>query len=537
VTTTFRTAVADLRAIHTRFDASTAAQVERQLRRLRTLPLHASAALPRYHDCLLFLRAHPANAAVLSLADGELKRIATFMRTSRKHQPAPIDRVGLPHVSWAARFSYDCVRWLLAHPHCRVAFEEFADATLDLNAVLRLTLPSLERATTDAELSNEELLDTLGVRRDRILELLMGELGQFEALPYVKDHLYDALGVMVRVTPSDSAFSTAFNRLPVGAPYFQSDRVTTVATDTLLNRALPAPRALAPAQRALTIRVIRDTMTLTNRETDPATYLDPRTLRLFDLERGLSVAIYGPLPERQLALESYMGFTAFKNGLPVSYGGAWVFGERAEFGMNIFEPYRGGESGHLMCQLLRVYRQLFGVHTFEVDAHQFGLDNEEGIETGAFWFYYRYGFRPTDRALATLARRERQRLQAKPGARSTRAMLRRLTGSSVTLHLGGRIPPTLADVTSRVTQMIRRRYGGDRVLAERDSVQRLLAAARMRRPRKPDEHAALAEIALAANAVQWASAAQARLLADIVKAKPTDVYAYQRLLTTLLRAR
>ena len=61
-------------------------------------------------------------------------------------------------------------------------------------------------------------------------------------------------------------------------------------------------------------------MALTGRETDPATYLDARSLRIFDLERGLSVAIFGMTPERQLVLESYVGFTLFKNGLPVAYG-------------------------------------------------------------------------------------------------------------------------------------------------------------------------------------------------------------------------
>ena len=56
--------------------------------------------------------------------------------------------------------------------------------------------------------------------------------------------------------------------------------------------------------------------------------------------------------------------------IPVAYGGSWIMGERAAFGMNIFEPFRGGESGFMMCQVLRTYRQTFGVRYFEVHAHQ-----------------------------------------------------------------------------------------------------------------------------------------------------------------------
>ncbi|NJN64483.1 MAG: hypothetical protein HC882_06110, partial [Acidobacteria bacterium] len=92
-----------------------------------------------------------------------------------------------------------------------------------------------------------------------------------------------------------------------------------------------------------------------------ATYIEARSLFVVDLEHGLSVAVYGMFAARQLPLESYLGFTLFKNGLAVAYGGAWLLGPHANFGMNIFEPYRGGESGFMMCQVLRVYRQRFGV--------------------------------------------------------------------------------------------------------------------------------------------------------------------------------
>lgn len=89
--------------------------------------------------------------------------------------------------------------------------------------------------------------------------------------------------------------------------------------------------------------------------------MDERSFSLYELERGVTVAIYGMIPERQLPLESYVGFTLFKNGLPAAYGGAWIFGEYANFGINIFESFRGGESGYMMCQLLRVYKQVFNI--------------------------------------------------------------------------------------------------------------------------------------------------------------------------------
>ena len=298
----------------------------------------------------------------------------------------------------------------------------------------------------------------------------------------------------------------------------------------LMNQPLPPPRRLGADARAEVIRVLRNTMALTSRETDPATYLDARALRVYALERGLAVALFGMTPERQLPLESYVGFTLFKNGLPVAYGGAWVMGERAAFGMNIFEPFRGGESGFMMCQVLRAYRQAFKVRYFEVDAHQFGLDNPDGIASGAFWFYYRHGFRPLSAPLQRLALQEKKRIDARPGYHSPDKTLLRFTESNVALNFGGAVPPHLFDVTTRVTRMIASAYGGDRAAAERDGVARLGQLVRLPRRLNDDERRVLTEVALIAQALPVRDAAGLDLLVRMVRAKPKDLWAYQGLL-------
>ncbi len=99
--------------------------------------------------------------------------------------------------------------------------------------------------------------------------------------------------MMVRVTPTHAAFSTAFNRLPVAQPFFQTERVRQFDASALMHSELPGARVLQGADRETVVQVIRDTMTLNGRETDPATYLDDRSLRVFDLEQGVSVALFG----------------------------------------------------------------------------------------------------------------------------------------------------------------------------------------------------------------------------------------------------
>lgn len=526
----FDTAVQDLHDVSHRFDSDANARKLQLLQGLRTRSLTSSKGLPLYHQTLLFISAHPPNRALLAIVEGELRRLAAFMKQHRTGQAAHLQNEGLPFADTVTRFSHDCLRWLLEHPHCRVRVEPIGEPTIDYNALLRLTLPSLEWNETTASLGNDQLLDTLHVAKNRRLEFIVNELSRFDGEPFLKDHLFDALDLYVRVSPSDRRFSKAYNRLPMDGVYYQTELARHFDVMALVNRRLPAPRRLEAPDRAEVIGVIRNSFVLTGRETDPGTYLDERSLRLYDLERGLSVAIYGMTPPRQLPLESYVGFTLFKNGLPAAYGGSWLLGERANFGMNIFEPFRGGESGMMMSQVLRLYRGLFGVAYFEVDAHQFGLDNPEGITSGAFWFYYRHGFRPIDRALYHRAEQERERLSRRSGLRTSAKMLRGFTGSNVALNFGDSVPTHLFDLTTRVTLLVQKNYRDDRIQAERDCIKRFEAKTGAMRKLTPDQRRVLGEVALLSEAMPVTEEAPLALLRRMVRTKPKDLFAYQRLL-------
>lgn len=97
---------------------------------------------------------------------------------------------------------------------------------------------------------------------------------------------------------------------------------------------------------------------------------------------------------------------AFKNGIPVSYGGGWILGTSCKIGVNIYPAFRKGESAWMFCQVLRLYHQNFKVSYFYVNPYQFGKGNPEGLKSGAFWFYYRLGFRPVQTDINVLSKTE-----------------------------------------------------------------------------------------------------------------------------------
>jgi hypothetical protein len=526
----FRNQVNALQNCLNSFDPDRNASRYACLKNLSSLPFTINQDLLHYYEALLFVLAYPADEAQQSLAEREMLRIASFLKSNIKERHRLLVNSGLPFTNTITRFSHDKVRWLLAHPHGKTTLDDFVNPSHTLNDILRLTLPSIEQPETTAGLDNLELMDALHIKPGKRLQFIINELSRYDESPYVKDHLYDGLQTVVCNTPTDKTLSKAFNRLPVAETYFHKDLLRKIDSSAILNTAVPAPVHLDMEAKEAAVRVVKNAMLLTGRETDPCTYMDEHTFRLYQLERGISIAIYGMVPSRQMPLESYVGYTAFKNGYPVAYGGAWVFGERANFGINIFKPYRNGESAFVMAQLLRLYRHVFDIRYFEVEAYQFGLDNPEGIASGAFWFYYRFGFRSLDKQLKAIALKEEQKIKERKGYRTSEKVLVQLTGSNIGLAFGRKTPPGVQDIAIRVTKMIGQRFGGDRILAEQICKKNFLQKTGKDEPATNAENKVLNEVALWTEAMHIEERDKLEILASMIRVKPKDVYDYQRLL-------
>ena len=89
----------------------------------------------------------------------------------------------------------------------------------------------------------------------------------------------------------------------------------------------------------------------------------------------------------------------YKNGVPIGYFEGLSFFERMESGFNLYYTFREGETAWLYANILNVMSRLTGVSSFSLDPYQIGFENEEGIQSGAFWFYRKLGFRSTRRSI------------------------------------------------------------------------------------------------------------------------------------------
>lgn len=507
------------------------------LKTLGSMAFPAVRYLPVYHDSLMFLCAYPANSYLLRLAENELKRLTAYLKkNSRSLKITLPENSGLPYTETLTRFSPDSLGWLLKQKDFALHFDSFYDSRLTLNEVLNITLPSLLKAETTAGLDPEDLLAVLGIKPNQYLYFLHGQLEALKELPQAKDLLSDCLNIFVQVVPKSSRFSRTYNRIAHKPVYYHQDILKRFDHVQLLNEPLPHEPAepetlMGKAGKEELVKVIKYAMSLTEREIDPATYLQEDSMQYIVLERGLSMAIYGMHAERQLPLETYFGFTIFKNGLPISYGGMWVFGNRSKVGFNIFEPYRGGESGYALCQLLRVFKQFFHISYFEVEPFQFGADNEDAISSGAFWFYYKFGFRPVDAAIAEQAKQEYQKIKTRKNYRSSAKILVGFTEGNIALNLGSNIPADVSLISTKVLGTIKKDWKNNYLHARNLAVESFCSSVQLNiSDLSKAEIKILEDISLWAMTMKITDKQKLQLMKQMVLKPTSDIYAYQQLL-------
>lgn len=519
-----------------RFDENSFYKKKTALNNLTGCRLTPTKSLITYHDLLLFIVAFPPNKEILSIAELELSRISTFVRKLPLDVKKILTNSGLPFISATSSFSFDFVSWLQTHSHCRIISFQFLEPAFNLNEVLAVLLPSPLQTLTTAGYSTDELFNVLGVKPKDRLRFLITEFQKLNDQPTLRDMLFDSLGLYIEIQSENKSFSRTFNRVLRRQVSFHDPEILKYEPHNLINKKIETAIRLSIAQKKSIVRIIKNTMALAGRETDTVTYMDDQTMRYYKLEKGVSIALYGMIAERQLPYESYVGYTLFKNGVPVAYGGGWVFGERAAFGINIFEPFRGGESGFLFCQLLRLYHQVFGVIHFEVEPYQFGAENEEGIHSGAFWFYYKFGFKPVQHRLKQIAAREWKKISNRKNYHSSKGTLIKLAADNLAFSLQKSNHIKISQITEKIRRMIRDEFQNDTVIAESICKGKFMKAFDRTFSISKREKKALAEMALWAAAFSIHDKEKLKLMQQMIRCKPADPYRYQTLLSKLLLA-
>ncbi len=510
----------------------------RRLRQASRATAPDAGRLLRLHEAVLFLRAYPHDARVLALAERLLSR---FERRVARLEDAEEDlsvfdapeAAGVAGTTLGTDYSFDLALWLARrHPRSVRIDWDAAEEGDRMRATWPAFVPLLEEeALADANVPYLEWLGAAAGRRRADLGWL---LERYERLPDSRDaraERFDSLGLPIAWELGAGRASRTKMRRPGPRPFFH-DAPLLARRDVSLDAVLSAPglevRRLSRRDGQRVCDMVRETTAARYREFYTFTYADPSTVLSARPGRGVELFLVGVVPERRLPLRAAYGGFVVKNAVPIGYIEGLAFFDRLEIGFNMYYTFREGESAWIYAQVLKLHRDALGVTSFSIDPYQLGFENEEAIDSGAFWFYRKLGFRPTDRGVAALLAREERRIAAEPAYRSSRRTLERLVPHNLLYDAPG-APQGDWDrfhvrrIGLAVNRAMSERSGGDAPRHRERAVRRVAAAlgrsaARIRRrDAKAFEDFALA-LDLVPDLARWTRAEKDGVL-DVVRAK------------------
>jgi hypothetical protein len=395
--------------------------------------------LVRYHEELLFVRAYPPNAAVVREVERELRGFANRV-SALKVDLAPLQHPevsGIAGTSVTDTFSFYIVRWLLERhaPEVAIDWDWFEDENRLAETWPRF-IPLLEEDTfVEANIPYREWLAAACKGRPELPWLM----DRFDSLPKSdkeRAELYDSQQIYVRWTPDYNASRTGM-RLPARRLFYHRGPLIQ-RREVDFTRELVQPvtlRKVSEHEGKKALDMAREASTIRYRELYGFTHGDPRHVYHVELGRGVELFLMGLPPDKRLPLRVYHAAMIYKNGVPIGYFEGLSLFERMESGFNLYYTFRDGETAWLYARTLNVMRQFTGVTAFSLDPYQIGHENEEGIESGAFWFYRKLGFRPTNGDALQLALKEEEKIRTRKGYRTPASTLRRLAASPMIFEL------------------------------------------------------------------------------------------------------
>jgi len=525
--------LAELESLRLAFGPAPAARRRELLAALGAARLPGPRAVERFHEALCWSRAYPDDAATLALVERLLDGFD--LRPDLHAARAGLADSGIAGTDTFYPFFTAMAEWLAARWPGRVAIDWSAmpRAMAEDERLDRLLQPVSHYAETmgldELGFSAREWLARLRGASTDATYLLRG-LRASGANGFLREYLWERLGLQLVLRAGPGGPSRTHARHAPSPVHFRAGPLRTgrPALPAAVAARPRAVRAVPLAEGRALVDLAREAMLTRSRDLDVFSYGDPRDVRLVDWGEGLQFALIGFQPERRLMLETVYGALTLQSGVPIGYVLYAAFLGSAETAYNVFETNRGGEAAHVYGRVLATARHLLGADTFTVMPYQLGDDNDEAIESGAWWFYQKLGFRPKDAPTLRLMRRELAAMRRRPRHRSSAATLRRLARECVFWHAAAprRDVIGLVDIGNvglHVSALLAARAGGDRSAATRECTQEAAALLGVR-PRgwAPDERLWLerwAPLVLALPGVARWSAAERRALAAVVRLK------------------
>jgi hypothetical protein len=475
--------LAELESSRYRFGPGEAARVAKLLSRLAAARFSDTASLLRFHETLLFLRAFPHGPAVVRATEQILNKFHTRVEALR-NAGVDIDDFdtyefsGIAGTRMEDTLSFDVARWLVHRMprEVEIAWENYEPGR-ELGTTGPRFIPLLEDdSNVEADTPWRQWLEAASGKKNNTAAWLTSRFEQLPLPPQQKAELYESLRVPLRWDLQNSRITRTRNWKPVRSAFYHTESLIPRSNVSLAEELAKRPPKLTKLSRKQgneVIELIREVMLVRYRELYGTTLGDPRSVVRVDLGtheagRGVTIYLWNLPPDRRLPLRAYVAGLTLKNGVPINYIEAIGLCEWMEVGFNTFYTFRGGEAGWIYAQVLRCLCHRMGTTCVSVYPYQLGHDNEEAIQSGAFWFYRKLGFRPGRADLQKLAEQEEKKIAADKKYRTPARTLKRLAAGHVFYELPGSEVGawdkfSTGNIGLQVNRRMARDFGGDAI--------------------------------------------------------------------------
>ena len=438
--------------------------------------LGSARDVERLHEALCFLAAYPHDPP-------EQARVARLLAGFSRRADLRRFRRGLADSGIAGTeirfpFFWFTALWLARRwpDRLRVDWEGYEKLD-ELEPLLPLLLPYAESVALD-ELTGppDEWIRRLKRGDETDAAFLIRRFAALAASSFVQESIFERLDLPIVVSPGPGTPSRTLARYtgsPLAVRPGGLDRKRP-DLDAAWRRRLVSVRPVPARKAERLIDLARGAMVTRGRDLNVFEHADPADVRLADAGDGLQFACLGVRPERRLLLESAYGFLTLQNGVPVGYVLLSGLFASTEIAFNVFETFRGGEAGRVFGRVIALARHLFDSDSFTIGADQLGQENEEGLRSGAWWFYHKMNFQPLAPKVARVLARERAAMRRDPSHRSDLRTLAELSSENLfwfarrgRADVLGKI--ALGDIGLAVSRRLAERYGADRERGVREA--------------------------------------------------------------------
>jgi hypothetical protein len=456
-----------LELLRDQFGVRAASEKLKLLTTLEHKSLSCSADVERLHEALCFARAWPDSPILLATVNRMLK---TFVdRKDLKRFAGELADTGIVGTNIRFRFYFATARWLAEHcgGALHIDWQQF-DAADRLSKQLQFLALFSERAALEQFMYDaQEWIDQMRGEGETDAVFLINRFAALRAGARLRESVYEELDPAFQLSPSATTPARTLEYVRPKKIQYQKRSINRHGVD--LRQAANMRIRMEIVRRKQATRLVdlaKGAMVSRLRELDAISYASVDDVMRVQCRRGVQIVLFGMLPERRYLLECEYGYLILKNGVVAGYGtGTGLFGS-CQIAFNLFPTYRGAETTELYACVLATFQRLFNADTFSADCYQIGADNEEAIDSGAWWFYTRMGFRPRDTEAMKLARVELRRARKK-GYRTAKRTLRRLAEYPLFFSLASKRQDVLGTVCTDsaslgVIDYVSQRFGSQR---------------------------------------------------------------------------